>query len=243
MLIYPAIDLIDGKCVRLAQGSFDAVTHYDDKPADRLAAFVRDGARQVHIVDLDGARSGAPVQHQLIGNLATSAGVIVQAAGGVRTEAHVASLLDSGVSRVVIGSLAVLDKDRVLQWLEKYGGEKFTISLDVKIQDDEPIIATHGWEKSSGEILWDTLSLYAAAGLQHLLVTDVARDGMLSGPNLELMTSIIRRFPNVSLQASGGVGTLEDIVSLKEAGATAAIVGKAIYEGRFTLPEAINAGA
>ena len=142
MLIYPAIDLIDGKCVRLAQGSFDAVTHYDDKPADRLAAFVRDGARQVHIVDLDGARSGAPVQHQLIGNLATSAGVIVQAAGGVRTEAHVASLLDSGVSRVVIGSLAVLDKDRVLQWLEKYGGEKFTISLDVKIQDDEPIIAT-----------------------------------------------------------------------------------------------------
>ncbi|MCI5048499.1 MAG: 1-(5-phosphoribosyl)-5-[(5-phosphoribosylamino)methylideneamino]imidazole-4-carboxamide isomerase [Aquisalinus sp.] len=243
MLIYPAIDLIDGKCVRLAQGAFDAVTQYNDDPLRQLKSFVQDGAEQVHIVDLDGARAGKPVQHDLIGKLTTAAGIAVQAAGGVRTREHVQALLDNGVSRVVIGSLAILEPDQVTGWLADYGPESFTISLDIKVEGGEPIIATHGWEKSSGKLLWDILSYHAEAGMKHVLVTDVSRDGMLTGPNLPLMQEIISRFPNIALQASGGVGTIGDIRQLKQAGAAAAIVGKALYEGKFTLAEAVNAGA
>ncbi len=243
MLIYPAIDLIDGKCVRLAQGAFDSVTQYNDDPLHQLKSFVQDGAEQVHIVDLDGARAGKPVQHDLIGKLATLTGIAVQAAGGVRTRGQVQALLDHGVSRVVIGSLAILEPDQVTGWLADYGPDRFTISLDIKIEGGEPIIATHGWEKSSGKLLWDILLYYAEAGMKHVLVTDVSRDGMLTGSNLPLMQEIISRFPDIALQASGGVGTIEDIRQLRQAGAAAAIVGKALYEGKFTLAEAVNAGA
>ncbi|MCI5044910.1 MAG: 1-(5-phosphoribosyl)-5-[(5-phosphoribosylamino)methylideneamino]imidazole-4-carboxamide isomerase [Aquisalinus sp.] len=243
MLIYPAIDLIDGKCVRLAQGDFDAVTQYNDDPLHQLESFVRDGAQQVHIVDLDGARAGNPVQHDLIGQITTKAEINVQAAGGVRNREHVEALLDKGISRVVIGSLAILNPDLVAGWLADFGPDKFTISLDIKIEEHAPIIATHGWEKSSGKLLWDVLSQYAAAGMKHVLVTDVSRDGMLTGPNLPLMKEITSRFPDIALQASGGVGKIEDILQLKETGAAAAIVGKALYEGKFTLAEAVNAGA
>ena len=241
MLIYPAIDLKDGVCVRLMQGRFDAVTRYDEQPALRLATFAAEGAEWIHIVDLDGAEAGRAVQHGLIGELVGAIDVCVQSGGGVRSAGDVERLLDAGVHRVVIGSLAVTQPDAVLSWLERFGADRITLALDVKMEDDVPVPALKGWTQSSGVDLWTALDRYPRGVAKHLLVTDVSRDGALTGPNLQLLSEIRLRRPDMVLQASGGVASLDDIAAVKALGCNGAIVGRALYEGRFTLPEAIAA--
>lgn len=241
MILYPAIDLKDGECVRLMHGRFDAVTRYDDDPAARLAAFAADGAVWIHVVDLDGAEAGAARQHAVIGNLAGVVDVRVQSGGGVRAIEDVRLLLDAGVARVVIGSLAVTAPETISGWLAEFGPERITLALDVKLEDGTPIPALKGWTQRAGVDLWAALDRYPAGTISHILVTDVGRDGALTGPNLELLAEVKERRPDVQLQASGGVSSLQDLAALKAIGCDGAIIGRALYEGRFTLAEALEA--
>lgn len=238
MIAVPAIDVIGGRCVRLAQGDFARETVYADEPVQALAAFARSGAREAHCVDLDGARARRPVQHDLFERLLASTGLRLQLAGGFRTPDQVRRMLDRGAARVVIGSLALDDPPAFSAMLEEFGPDRLTLALDVRLVDDRPMVATHGWTGESGQTLDSVLERFPA--VRHLLVTDIGRDGMLMGPNLPLMTRIRERHPGVALQASGGVAGLDDLDALRSVGAARAIVGKAIWEGRFTVDEAVT---
>ncbi|RZJ96336.1 MAG: 1-(5-phosphoribosyl)-5-[(5-phosphoribosylamino)methylideneamino]imidazole-4-carboxamide isomerase [Brevundimonas sp.] len=240
MIIYPAIDLKDGVCVRLMHGRFDQVTRYDDQPAARLTTFATEGAGWIHIVDLDGAEAGRAVQHALIGELTRAIEVKVQSGGGVRGANDIAALLDAGVARVVVGSLAVTQPNDVLAWLKGFGADRITLALDVRIEDGVPVPALKGWTQSSGVTLWETLDRYPPGVAKHLLVTDVSRDGALTGPNTDLLAEIRHRRPDLALQASGGIASLEDIAAVKALGCHGAIVGRALYEGKFTLEAALK---
>jgi phosphoribosylformimino-5-aminoimidazole carboxamide ribotide isomerase len=238
MIVYPAMDLMGGRVVRLAQGRFEDATLYPADPAEALDRFARAGARWAHVVDLDGARAGAPVQHDLIEALAGRASVSLQVAGGFRTRAQIMRMFEAGVARVVIGSLAVKQPEAVRSFLEAFGGDRITLSLDVRLKDGTPFVATSGWSEDSGVSLWDVAARFPAA--RHLLLTDIGRDGMLQGPNFDLLEEAGRRLPNLAIQASGGISSLDDLRRLRTAGA---IVGKALWEGRVDLAEAVDAGA
>lgn len=241
MLIYPAIDLRGGECVRLLHGRFDAVTLYDKDPAARLAAFAEAGAAWAHVVDLDGAEAGEPRQHLLVHSLAKSTPLRIQVGGGVRTADDISRLLDAGAERVVVGSACVRKPDDVIAWLDRFGADRLTLALDVRIAD-APMVAIDGWTAGSGLSLWQVLARLAAGLPRHLLVTDIGRDGALEGPNVELTSEIVRRVPRLEYQASGGVASIADLNALKAAGAAGAIIGRALYEGRFSLEEALGAG-
>ena len=243
MEIYPALDLIDGRCVRLARGAFDRVTTYDSDPEKILDRYSSKGAAWAHVVDLDGARAGAPRQHEVIAGLSARTSLRVQAAGGIRGETHVSQLLKAGIDRVVVGSMAVDQPEIVAAWIGVFGPDALTLAFDVRLIDGEPLVATQGWRQQSAVSLWSALDAFADAGLRHVLITDIARDGMLSGPNLELIQEVGRRAPGLKVQASGGIRSLADISDLAESGAAAAIVGKAFLEGVLLLEEAIDAGA
>ena len=240
MLIYPAIDLMDGRCVRLSQGRFEEATIYPADPAEALAAFAEAGATWTHIVDLDGAREKSPRQHELIAGLARDARQHLQVAGGFRTRDQLARMFDAGIARVVIGSLAVQEPVTTAAFIHEFGGERITLAFDVRLVDGTPEVATSGWLESSGKTLWDALALYPDA--RHILVTDIGRDGMMTGPNLELIAGIVARCPSLAVQASGGVASLADLEALRAEGAAAAIVGKALWEQKFGLEEALDAG-
>jgi phosphoribosylformimino-5-aminoimidazole carboxamide ribotide isomerase len=238
MIIYPAMDLMGGRVVRLAQGRFEEATTYSADPAEALSSFAEAGAEWAHVVDLDGARAGAPVQHDLIEALARRATLSLQVAGGFRTGEQISRMFDAGVGRVVIGSLAVKQPELVRDFLETFGGDRITLSLDVRLKEGTPFVATAGWTEDSGISLWEIADLYPQA--LHLLLTDIGRDGMLAGPNFELLEEAARRLPHLAIQASGGVSSLDDLRRLRTSGA---IVGKALWEGRIDLREAINACA
>jgi phosphoribosylformimino-5-aminoimidazole carboxamide ribotide isomerase len=238
MIIYPAMDLMDGCCVRLAQGRFEDVATYQADPVESVLQFENEGAEWTHIVDLDGAREGAPRQHGLLVDIALSVSMKLQVAGGFRTEDHLQRMFDAGVDRVVIGSLAVKEPELVQEFISSFGGDHVVLALDVNMIEGVPVVATSGWTEASGRSLWDIADLYPDA--RHLLVTDIARDGMMSGPNVELVAETARRLPHLQVQASGGVASLEDLRALKEAGAAGAIVGKAFWEGRIKLAEALE---
>jgi len=235
MIIYPAMDLIGGRIVRLRQGRFDEVTFYEPTPAAALASFAQAGAEWAHIVDLDGAKAGAPAQHELLKTLASSSLLRLQVAGGVRNADQVATLLGAGAARVVIGSLAVRDPEATTAILDRFGPKCITLSLDVRVEV-EPMVATHGWQEESGQTLWDIAALYPTA--RHLLLTDIGRDGMLQGPNHNLLTEAVERLPHLAIQASGGVTSLDDLAALTTDGA---ILGRAMWEGHLDLAEAIRA--
>lgn len=238
MILYPAMDLMGGRVVRLAQGRFEEATAYPADPAEALARFAAEGATWAHVVDLDGARAREPVQHELVAGLAREAPLCLQVAGGFRTRDQIARMFDSGVRRIVIGSLAVDRPDLVRNFFEEFGSDRITLSLDVRLIHGVPLVATAGWTEDSGRSLWDLAALYPDA--RHLLLTDIGRDGMLAGPNFALLEEASRRFPHLALQASGGISSLEDLRRLDTAGA---IVGKALWEGRIGLAEALRACA
>lgn len=238
MILLPAIDLIGGRCVRLAQGDFARETRYSDDPVAALADFADNGATEAHLVDLDGARAREPRQHDLFISLAAEERLGLQVAGGFRTLKQVRRMLDAGIARVVIGSLAIDDPDAFGRMIDDVGPDRLTLALDVRIEDGTPTVATHGWTTGSGETLGAVLARFPQ--VRHLLVTDIARDGMLKGPNLGLARTIAEKFAPIELQASGGVSSLGDLADLHRTGAARAIVGKAIWERRFTVAEGVD---
>lgn len=242
MILYPAIDLMGGRCVRLAQGRFEDATVYPADPAEALVRFAAAGARWAHVVDLDGARAGAPVQHALLARLAADAPLRLQVAGGFRSAGAVSAMLEAGAARVVIGSLAVKEPAAVRALIAAHGADRIALALDVRIVADTPVVATGGWTESSGRTLDEVAADFPDA--RHLLVTDIDRDGMLSGPNVALARDLAARLPHLLVQASGGVAGTDDLAALARAGAAGAVVGKALWEGRIDLEEALSvAGA
>ncbi|CAA9518818.1 MAG: Phosphoribosylformimino-5-aminoimidazole carboxamide ribotide isomerase [uncultured Sphingomonas sp.] len=237
MIIYPAMDLMGGAAVRLKQGRFEDQTRYETDPAQALRDFAGGGAVWAHVVDLDGARAREPVQHGVIGDLAHAAEIKLQVAGGIRTAGHIARLFERGVARAVVGSLCVSRPELVNSFLESFGPERITLALDVRLVDRTPMVATHGWQTDSASSLWEVAARFPSA--RHLLLTDIGRDGMLEGPNFVLYEEAATRLPQLEVQASGGVSSLDDLSQLRTAGA---IVGKALWEGRFTLEEALARG-
>ena len=239
MLLIPAIDLRGGQCVRLLQGRFDAETVYASDPLEVLERYLAFGARRIHVVDLDGARDGSQGNRAAIGRIVGRAGrEAVQVGGGIRTRQVAEELFDLGVARVVVGSVAVTQPDEVASWLREFGPERVVLAFDVRLDDGgTPRLATHGWERQTQTSLWDAVERYLPAGLRHVLCTDVARDGALSGPNVELYRQCTRRFPNVAWQASGGVSEAADLDALATTGADSVISGRALLEGRLNAEE------
>lgn len=239
MLIIPAIDLIDGRCVRLFQGRFDRATVYGD-PAEQLAAFEAAGAQWTHIVDLDGAKSGARRQTALIERLALASKIKLQCGGGVRTPSDVAALLGAGAARVVIGSAAVRAPLEVQDWIDEFGADRICCAFDARPDGAGGFaVSLDGWTKDGGLALDAALAAFDGGALKHVLITDISRDGALAGPNVELARSIVEARRGLAVQASGGVSSLADIASLRRTGAAAVIVGRALYENRFTLEDAL----
>jgi len=240
MIVYPAIDLRHGKCVRLSQGRFDQVITYANDPLAVAREFAAAGAAWLHVVDLDGAKDGNAAQTDLIRRIAAESGLKVQTGGGIRSEDQINAYLGGGIARVVIGSLALTNPGLVATWLDRFGRDRVALALDVKPENDNWHVTTHGWQKDSGKTLFDVIDEYGAAYVRHLLCTDVARDGLLAGPNVALYREIHARYPKLAVQASGGVASLDDLRTLKAAGAAGAVVGKALYEGRLALAEALK---
>lgn len=241
MDIFPAIDLVCGACVRLRQGDFEDATVYETDPLRAALSFAEEGAKWLHIVDLDGAKDGAARQTALIERLAKETPLAIQAGGGVRTARDVETLLKAGVRRVIVGSLAVQTVSTVQEWMQHFGRDKIVPALDVRFNaQGRAEVLTHGWQESSGVLLQDVLRAYEVKGPEVLLCTDVSRDGMLGGANLDLYKSLVKS--PIGILASGGVGSLDDIRALSALGVQGAIVGKALYEKKFTLAEAIHAG-
>ena len=238
MRIIPAIDIKDGKCVRLLQGRFDAVTHYSDDPADVARRFAALDVRDLHIVDLDGARTGRQANTDAIRRIAGATSFNIQLGGGLRRREALEHWFDNGVRRCVIGSLAVHDSSLVANWLHEFGGERIVLALDVTIAaDGAPLIATDGWTRTSRKNLWDCLDEYRDAGVRHVLCTDISRDGALAGPNVGLYRDIVRRYPGLELQASGGIRNAADLRTLESVGIPAAISGRALLDGAITADE------
>lgn len=240
-MIIPAIDLIDGAVVRLYQGDYDKKTEYQLDPVDVVHRYADDGATWLHIVDLTGAKDTSKRQLELIRTMVNTKRMQFQAGGGIRSEDDVTQLLSAGVSRVVIGSLAVKEPELVKHWITKYGSDAIVLALDVNIDDDgNKLIATHGWQQSSGVALEDLLNDFAEVGVKHVLCTDISRDGTLQGANVELYQQMQQQFPGIAWQASGGIGGLQDIQALRPANVEGVILGRALLEGKFTVKEAIT---
>lgn len=237
MRIIPAIDLQRGKCVRLYKGDFARVTEYSDDPVAIAREFSKLLVHELHIVDLDGARTGSQENEALVVELCASTELSVQLGGGIRNVDTVTEWLQRGVARCVVGSLAVTQPGLVAEWLAEFGAGRIVIALDVSIDGSGPVVATHGWTRSSGAGLWECIDGLADAGMEHLLCTDISRDGAMSGPNFELYADIVRRYPQLDLQASGGVRDAADLERLRDLAIPAAITGKALLDGRIDAAE------
>lgn len=235
MIIYPAIDIKGGKCVRLQQGSFDAVTVYSDNPVEMARKWESCGAAWLHTVDLDGARGGNPVNLPVIGEIAKNIKIPVQLGGGIRSLKVIESALENGISRVILGTSAVNDPQFVKEALQKYG-KNIVIGIDAK---DEKV-AIEGWEKLSTFTAAEFAKRMEGLGAMTIIYTDISTDGMLKGPNLKAMEQMLGAV-EMEVIASGGVSKLQDIKDLKEVGVAGVIVGKALYTGNLDLKEAIEA--
>jgi phosphoribosylformimino-5-aminoimidazole carboxamide ribotide isomerase len=241
MEIIPAIDLINGKCVRLSGGKFDTMKIYSDQPVDMARQFRALGVRYLHIVDLDGARTGTPVHLGMLKDIAAIDGMKVDFGGGIRTKKDFKAVLDAGADRVSIGSLAVTQPDELQEWINDYGADKILLGVDVK---DEKV-TYHGWQSESSLGWQEFIGFWLGKGITKFFCTDVARDGAMQGPAVELYTRMLNQFPGINLIASGGVSSPEDLVQLEEAGLKGVIVGKAIYEGKLSLsyPVSVQSGS
>jgi len=237
MELIPAIDIRNGGCVRLLRGEFDQETRYEFDPRELARNYRRAGARWLHIVDLDGAADGERGNAALIAEIANAADLSIQLGGGIRSEQSLIEALDCA-DRVVIGSLAVTQPDVVAEWISRFGTERIVLGLDVRIDvHGTAHVTTHGWTEASDVTLDAAIGCYRIAGLRHVLCTDVDRDGALSGPNVELYRSLQENWPEIALQASGGVREASDLEQLAAIGVSAAISGKALLEQRIRLEE------
>ncbi|WP_297481414.1 1-(5-phosphoribosyl)-5-[(5-phosphoribosylamino)methylideneamino]imidazole-4-carboxamide isomerase [uncultured Photobacterium sp.] len=240
-MIIPALDLIDGQVVRLFQGDYGQVTEYNVNPTEQFAVYHQAGANWLHLVDLTGAKNTQARQLTLIRQLLTSTPANIQIGGGVRCEQDVSDLLHAGAQRVVIGSTAVKQPERVKGWIEKYGAEHIVLALDINIDNNgNRIVAVSGWQEDSGVTIETLLEDFLKVGLKHVLCTDISRDGTLTGSNVELYVDLCRQYPQIQFQSSGGIGSLDDITALKGSGVAGVIVGRALLDGKFSAEQAFN---
>lgn len=237
--LLPAIDVREGRVVRLRQGDYAQETRYADDPLAVAKRYADAGARWLHLVDLDAAREGGYTLAPLLAAIKASNGLCVQTGGGVRSDDDVKRMFDAGADRVVVGSLAVREPDTVLGWLRTFGAERITVAFDARRVGGNWELPTAGWTQQSGMMLADMVAIYAEAGLRHALCTDIDRDGMLAGPNLALYRGLLAQAPRLRLQASGGVRGIEDIIASRNAGCSGVVLGKALLEGRFDLAAAL----
>ena len=240
-MLYPAIDVRDGRVVRLQQGDYARETRSPDDPVELACDNARQGATWLHLVDLDAARDGGYAQGDLLARIKAATPLKVQTGGGIRDEAGVDALFSAGADRVVVGSLAIREPGRVSGWLQRYGPGCVTLALDASRTDaGEWQLPSHGWTRDSGVGLFALLDTYLRAGAQHVLCTDIARDGMLAGPALDLYGELLARAPQLQLQASGGIRSVEDIAAATALGCAGVVLGKALLDRRFTLAQALE---
>ncbi|WP_064791520.1 1-(5-phosphoribosyl)-5-[(5-phosphoribosylamino)methylideneamino]imidazole-4-carboxamide isomerase [Shewanella woodyi] len=240
-MIIPAIDLIEGQVVRLYQGDYKQKTTFDLSPLSQLKSYQDQGASWLHIVDLTGAKDPDKRQTNLIADLVDGLDANIQVGGGIRSEAQVIELLDIGVKRVVIGSLAVKETALVQSWFEKYGAEAICLALDVNIDEQgEKIVAVSGWQSGGGKTLESLVEAFKPYGLKHALVTDISRDGTLQGANTQLYREIASSYPQIEWQASGGIASLDDVAAVRDSGANGIIIGKALLIENFNVEQAIT---
>lgn len=231
--IIPAIDLFDGKCVRLTRGDFADRTTYSEDPVETAKAFESFGFRRLHMVDLNGARRGKPENLPVLRRVAAETGLEIDFGGGVRSGADLEDVFAAGAAIANIGSVAIQEPDLFLSWIEKYGGEKLLLGADTR----NGMVAVNGWQTDTSVRLIDVLDKFVAEGIRNVFVTDIERDGALNGPSTELYETIMARVPGVDLIASGGVTRVRDIAELQRIGCRGVIIGKALYEGRIALDD------
>lgn len=236
MRIIPAIDIIDGKCVRLTQGDYAQKKVYNESPLEVAKTFQDAGLGYLHLVDLDGAKAGKVINWKVIETITAGTNLTVDFGGGVKTDAEMERLFGSGVAQVNLGSIAVKDPDMVQGWIEKYGSDKIVLSADVK---DEQI-AISGWLETSAISISDFVDDYLKRGISYITCTDISTDGMLQGPNTSLYSKLMKAFPSIKLIASGGVSGMDDLAALDKINVDGVIVGKAIYEGRVRLEDLVR---
>ena len=233
MTIIPAIDIIDGKCVRLTQGDYAQKKVYNENPLEVAQAFADAGLQRLHLVDLDGAKAGTVQNWKVMETIASHTNLIIDFGGGIKTVNDLDIVFNSGAALATIGSMAVKNENVFVEWIKKYGADKFLLGADVK---DEKI-AVSGWLETTDIDVYDFIQKYILHGVQQIFCTDVSKDGKLEGPSIEMYKNIIQKFPSLYFIASGGVSSMNDFLELKEVGCSAVIVGKAIYEGRISLEE------
>ncbi len=231
--IIPAIDLIDGKCVRLSQGDYTQKTVYNENPLEVAKMFEAAGINRLHLVDLDGAKAKHIVNHKVLETIASKTSLIIDFGGGLKSDEDLEIAFNSGATMVTGGSIAVKEKDTFLNWLEKYGSEKIILGADAK----DGNIAVSGWLETTELPVINFISEFHEKGISKVISTDISRDGMLSGPAFELYAEIMQTLPNIEIIASGGIATMKEILKLDEMGVPGVITGKAIYENRITLKE------
>lgn len=242
MHIFPAIDLKDGACVRLTKGNFDDSIVYETDPVKQVKKFVEAGAKWLHLVDLDGAKDAKLSHLPLIKEIVNAAeGMKVQVGGGVRSDLDIEHLLEAGATRVIVGSLAAKNPPMMIEWLEKYGGDKLVVALDVRLNSGGlPEVLASGWQEGASESLWNLIEVYRSTKLKTMLCTDIEHDGVLGGTNHELYSKIRQLWGTLDIIASGGVASLECLETLEKHGVQNAIIGKALYEGKLDLAEAVK---
>ena len=243
LTLYPAIDLIDGRCVRLTQGNFARQSQYHDSPTELAVRYREAGSEWLHVIDLDAARTaannmGAGQKPDTIQKIAATSGLRLQCGGGIQSRQRLQQIFDAGIERAIVGSLCVKEPALVQQWIEEFGPERIVLALDIDYRNGTPYMAIDAWQELSDKTLWQLLAQFSAA--RHLLCTDISRDGTLRGPNFALYQDIQQRFPQFQVQASGGIATLGDIERLRQMGTAGAVLGKSLLEGRFTLEAALS---
>lgn len=239
MIIYPAIDIKNGKCVRLYQGDFAKETIYADNPLIVAQQYRNAGATWLHIIDLDGAKNPASSQLlTLVNDLTVNASL--QVGGGIRSQMQLAILFNGGVSRIIIGSLAVTHREVVKSWIKYFGADKICLAFDVFFDGtNEPVVAIHGWEQKCKQSLYELMDFYQTVKIKHILCTSILRDGTLNGPDFYLYQMLLEKYPSLLMQASGGIRSLDDLRMLKNEGLAGAVVGRALYEKSISLTEAL----
>ena len=233
--LIPAIDIIDGQCVRLTKGDYDQKTVYRDSPAEVAKEFEKIGFKRLHVVDLDGAKSKHIVNDQVLQAITTETKLTVDFGGGIKTDEDIEKAFAAGASMVTVGSIAVTNPELFIGWLEKYGPERMILGADVR----HGKISINGWKEDSEEDLLPFLKKYIDAGVRNVLCTEISKDGTLSGPAIDLYQKMMAAYPQLHLIASGGVSSIDDIKALDAAGIPAVVFGKAIYEGRIDLNQLI----
>ncbi|WP_298389816.1 1-(5-phosphoribosyl)-5-[(5-phosphoribosylamino)methylideneamino]imidazole-4-carboxamide isomerase [Hydrotalea sp.] len=239
MQIIPAIDIIDGKCVRLTEGDYQQKKIYNENPLEVAKMFEDAGIQRLHLVDLDGAKNSGVMNWKVLEAIAVNTRLAIDFGGGIKTGEDVQLVLNAGATYVTVGSIAVKNQALFTEWLQQFGVKKFLLGADVK----NGCIAIHGWLETTNVQVKDFMAIYLALGVQQIFCTDVSKDGRMEGPSIELYQHLISNLPNLQLIASGGVSTLQDLIHLKAIGCSGAIIGKAIYENKISLNDLVQFNA